>query len=221
MIVMDKTERCIKLAQEEHYCPHCNQRLSCCETPPFHVGDGLGWGTDIFFVCLNDECPLFADGWERFEEQYGHTASCRYMLLPGNKKGEAMMVGSREAFTGSIVDIDCLLSQNKRFCKEKEAVKELDTCLEEKKLEPVLYLILDECANLEGRERACELLSELNDLACIDPIRNHKFHHTEIEQRANLAINDILKANHRKECPYCAEIIKSQAKICKHCGKEI
>ena len=219
--MMDKTERCIKLAQEEHYCPHCKQRLSCCEAPLFHVGDGLGWGTDVFFVCLNDECPLFANSWEEFEQNYGHSASCRYMLTPGSTKGEPMMVGSKDAFTGSVIDIDILKKQNKRYCEEKSAILLLDTCVEEKNLEPVLYLLLDENAHIDGRKRAAELLTKLNDLACIDPLRNHQFRHTDIEQIVNMAIKDILKANFRKECPYCAEVIKAQAKLCKHCGKEV
>ncbi|RPI36371.1 MAG: zinc ribbon domain-containing protein, partial [Nitrospiraceae bacterium] len=29
------------------------------------------------------------------------------------------------------------------------------------------------------------------------------------------------KKNFTMECPYCAEIIKIRAKICKHCGKEL
>ncbi len=24
-----------------------------------------------------------------------------------------------------------------------------------------------------------------------------------------------------KECPFCAELIKKEAKVCKHCGKDI
>ena len=79
---MDK--RCYEIAKEEHYCPHCKERLSCCHTPPYHVGDGLGWGTEIFFVCLNDECPIFNRSWEEFEERYGQVSSCRYMTwCPG------------------------------------------------------------------------------------------------------------------------------------------
>jgi len=74
---------CKKYLDEKHFCPHCKEQLSCCSTPPIHVGDGLGWGTEAYFICLNDECSLFKNGWEHIEMQFGHRASYRYMLLPG------------------------------------------------------------------------------------------------------------------------------------------
>ena len=214
-------ESCTKYLEEEHYCPYCNSKLSCCTAPPIHVGDGLGWGSEILFICLNDECKLFVNGWQHTEEQYGHVASFRYMITPGSKSGTPMTVYSRDAFTDSIVDPESLKAQDKRRAREKEAQAKLDTCVKEKNLEPVLYLITDEKALSKNRLRACELLEQINDLDCIDPIRNHTFKHTEIEQKCNLIINNILNGHHKKECPYCAEIIKAQAKLCKHCGKEI
>jgi hypothetical protein len=214
-------ESCVKYAQEKHFCPHCQARLSCCETPPFHIGDGLGWGCDVMFVCLNDECPIYTKGWQHIEEQYGHAGSYRYMLLPGEKKGEVLMVGSQEAFTGCVIDPEALKKQNIRYQEEQEALTELATCVEKHNLQPVLKLILDECAGLNGRLKSCKLLVELNDLSCIDPIRNHLFTNKDIEQSANMAINQILQTNFKKECPYCTEIIKKQAKICMHCGKEL
>ena len=210
---------CLNYADEEHYCPHCKTRLSCCTTPPFHVGDGLGWGSDVFFVCLNDECSLFTNGWKHVEEQYGQSASFRFMMLPGEKTGGPMMVGSKTAFTGSTIDPEELKKKNSRFQKEKDSLEKLTTCVAEKNLEPVLFLITDEESSLEGRRKACELLSELCDVNCIDPIRNHTFRHTEIGQLAGLAIGNILQKTFQKECPHCSEIIKAQAKICKHCGK--
>ncbi|MDZ7641218.1 MAG: zinc ribbon domain-containing protein [Desulfurivibrio sp.] len=216
----NRTERCLRLAREEHYCPHCRQQLSCCQAPPFHIGDGLGWGTDILFVCLNDECSLYVKSWQDFEDRYGHSASCRYVLCPGNEKGEPMMVGGGNAFKGSEVDIEALQAQNKRFAREKEAIAQLATCVAEQNLEPVLYLLTDEHADLSDRKRACELLLELKDPACVDPLRNHDFYNPELEQLVNLAIGELLKSIHRKECPYCAEIVKSQAKACKHCGQQ-
>lgn len=213
------SDACLKYAREEHFCPHCQTRLTCCSTPPFHVGDGLGWGTDVFFVCLNNDCPLYVNGWRLVEEQYGQTASFRYMLLPGEVKGGPMMVGSQDAFTGCAVDQEAMLAKDSRYQREKAALTGLATCVAEANLEPVLYLITDEDAELEGRRRACALLAELGDIRCIDPIRNHSFRHTEIGQLAEMAIAALLKKTFQRECPYCAEIIKAQAKVCKHCGK--
>jgi hypothetical protein len=209
----------LKYAEEEHYCPHCRERLSCCQAPPFHFGDGLGWGSEIFFICLSDECSLFVNSWQQFEEQYGHSASCRYMQLPGEKKGSPVMVGGKDAFKGCLVDPESIMRQDHRFAMEKEAAENLAGSVAEKNLKPALYLLLDEAAGPANRERAIEALVEINDLACIDPIRNHQFKSTRIENQANLAIQAILKANYRKECPHCAEIIKAQAKLCMHCGK--
>jgi hypothetical protein len=184
-----------------------------------HVGDGLGWGTDVFFICLNDDCPLYANGWAHIEEQYGKVASYRYMKLPGDKKGSPMMVGSKIAFTGNIIDVESQKNSSERYIKEKEAIKQLETCVAEKNLDPVLFLITDEDSLLPGRRDACDKLEELCDLACIDPIRNHTFRHNEIGQKANLAISRMLKKMYKRECEFCSEIIKAQAKTCKHCGK--
>jgi len=213
------TDACLLYAAEEHYCPHCKNKLTCCSTPPFHVGDGLGWGTDVFFVCLNDECSLYKNGWKHVEEQYGQVASFRYMMLPGEKQGGPLMVGSNMAFTGCEIDVEAAKAKSARYVKEKESLEKLKTCVAEKNLEPVLFLITDEDSVLDGRRKACELLKELCDIRCIDPIRNHTFRHTEIGQLADLAIGEILKKTFQRECPHCSEIIKAQAKICKHCGK--
>lgn len=211
---------CKNYLDEKHDCPHCKEQLSCCNTPPIHVGDGLGWGTEVFFICLNDECPLYKGGWEHIENQFGHSASYRYMLLPGNTEGTPMMVGSQDAFKGCVIDPESIRLQDERYLKEKEAVAQLDTCVADKNLEPVLLLILDEGSKRANREKAAELLIELNDLSCIDPIRNHTFRDDELAHRVNLAIKQILKKNYKKECPDCTEIIKAQAQKCMHCGKE-
>ncbi len=211
---------CLKYSAQKHYCPHCETKLSCCETPPFHIGDGLGWGAEVMFICLNNDCPVFSNGWDQIENQYGHNGSYRYFLLPNEKKGDFVMVGSSEAFTGSIIEPKQLKAQNERFQNEKEALKQLDTCVEEKNLKPVLSLILDESAGHNGRLRAISLLVDLNDLSCVDPIRNHKFDASKIEHAVNSTIAGLLKNNFKKECPYCAEIIKLQAKVCMHCSKE-
>ena len=205
---------------EIHYCPHCKEKLDYCSVPPVHVGDGLGWGTEAYFICLNDNCPLFINGWKHIEAQFGHSASYRYMLLPGNTEGTPMMVGSKDAFKGCVIDPESIKLQDDRYAREKEAVAQLETCVADKNLEPVLFLILDNAADRKHREKAAVLLVELNDLSCIDPIRNHVFKDDNLAHKVNLAVTQLLKNNYKKECPDCSEIIKAQAQKCQHCGKK-
>jgi hypothetical protein len=181
--------------EENHTCPHCSSKMYCCEAPQFHVGDGLGWGSDVLFICLNE--------------------------LPGSKEGNLMMVGNEMAFKGAIIDPEALRSQNVRYQKELEAIRALDSCVENNDLAPALTLILDEAADKRQRQRAISLLLPLNNLKCIDPIRNHRFRDSSLEQESNMIITQLLQNNYAKECPYCAEIIKAQANKCMHCKTDL
>ncbi len=202
-------------------CPHCNQTMSCCEAPPIHVGDGLGWGSDVLFICLNDTCPLFLRGWEKIEKQFGHHASYRYMELPGSPEGNYMMVGNADAFKACIINKEELKSQNARFRREQDATQKLKSCVQDNNLEPVMTLLLDEAASKSIRVTAVEHLKELNNLACIDPLRNHVFRDPALEHKVNQVIAELLKNNFKKECPHCLEIIKAQAKKCMHCKENL
>lgn len=209
--------RDLSYLDEEKSCPHCKEPLSCCEAPPIHVGDGLGWGSEVLFICLNDHCSLFLKGWEQIELKYGHHSSYRYMELPGSKEGNVMMVGNSDAFKACIIDKEVLRSQNKRYQEEKAAVEELKTCIEKNNLAPVMTLLLDEQASRTARLSALELLPKLNNLDCVDPIRNHTFRDTALGQRVDMILTELLKVNFKKECPFCSEIVKAQAQKCMHC----
>jgi len=206
---------------EVHNCPRCQTPMSCCEAPPVHVGDGLGWGSEVLFICLNNECPVFKNGWQHIELQYGHRGSYRCMQLPGSKEQNVMMVASEYAFTGSIIDTEAVKMQNTRYTKEQEAVVALETCVENHNIEPILTLILDEAANLANRQKAVACLRQFNDLSCIDPIRNHTFKDTSLTQECGMIISEILKAHFKKECPHCTELIKAQAQKCMHCKADL
>jgi hypothetical protein len=211
----------LSFLNEKKTCPHCKQTLSCCEAPPIHVGDGLGWGSEVMFICLNDECSLFLRGWDQIETKYGHHASYRYMELPGSPEGNLMMVGNADAFKACVINKDVLMAQNERYYREKEAIEGLKTCLETKNLQPVMSLLLDEAVAKNDRVIAIEYLKKLNDLQCIDPLRNHRFRDPALEFAVKQAIEVILKANFKKECPHCLEIIKAQAKKCMFCKENL
>lgn len=214
-------EQALVFLNQKHICPHCRTDLSLCHAPPMHVGDGLGWGSEFLFICLNDECPLFVNGWDFIENQYGHTGSYRYMELPNSQESYSMMVASKYAFTGSMVDVAALQQQNARYQAEKEAIAQLCNCVAAKDLRPVIHLLTDNAAAIDIRRQAAELLAELNNIACIEPLRNHKFTDPSLEHAVNMSIRRILASHFLRECPYCAELIKARAQLCKHCGKEL
>ena len=211
----------MKYIEEKHYCPHCSGDLSLCHAPPVHVGDGLGWGSEYLFICLNDTCPLFVKGWDHIANQYGHVGSYRYMELPNSKEQYTMMVVTKDAFTGSIVDIESIKRQNVKYQQQQEALAALDACVEKRQLAPVLTVLLDESVKIDDRKRAASMLAALNDVTCIEPLRNHVFKDLHLQQEVNLAIGQILTRNFLKECPYCTELIKIRATVCKHCQREL
>ncbi|MFH0784747.1 MAG: zinc ribbon domain-containing protein [Pseudomonadota bacterium] len=213
--------RDLSFLDEEKICPHCKTELSCCEAPPIHVGDGLGWGSEVMFICLNDLCSLFLKGWDQIESKYGHHASYRYMELPGSPAGNIMMVGNADAFKACVINKDVLFAQNERYQKEKEALEGLKTCVEKNDIQPVMTLLLDEAATKSDRVLALEYLQKLNDLQCIDPLRNHKFRDPALEFAVKQVLENLLKANFKKECPHCKEIIKAQANKCMFCKENL
>lgn len=217
---MLSADDCLRYCEMEFYCPHCNTRLSPCETPPFHIGDGLGWGAEVMFVCLNDECPPYVSGWKHIEAAYGHVGSYRYMRLANEAKGELMMVGNQMAFTGSVLDPEVIRAANSRYNQECAWAKELDTCVADKNLTPVMGILLDEKASLNNKLKASRLLVPINDLSCIDALRNVEYKEGTLEHQKNQAIIELLRNNFKKECPDCMEIVQKKAVKCKHCGKE-
>lgn len=110
-----------------------------------------------------------------------------------------------------MVDVEALKRQNVRYQRQQKALAALGTCVAEKRLEPVLTLLLDESVRIDDRKRAVALLEPLNDLACVEPLRSHTFRDPHLEQEVNLAIGKLLANHFLKECPYCAELIKSRA----------
>lgn len=211
----------MRYLDETKYCPHCKQQLSCCEAPPIHVGDGLGWGSEVLFICLNDACPIFLNGWDKIEQQYGHHASYRYMETPNSSEKNYMMVGNADAFKACVINKEELIAQNKRYQQQKEMLARLATSVAEKDITAPLAVLLEEAAAKDKRREAADCLAAIGDLAIIDPLRNHTFRDPALEHAANTAIKAVLKKNFKKECPYCAELVKEQAKKCMHCQADL
>jgi hypothetical protein len=80
-------------------CPHCGSRLK-----KWLVPEGSSWSEEFFFVCFNDECPYYREGWEWMQQQYGQTASYRYMFNPVHNTSSSIPVWSDSATREMIVE---------------------------------------------------------------------------------------------------------------------
>lgn len=82
-------------------CPHCGSCLV-----KWLVPDGSSWDEEFFFVCFNDECSYYREGWEWMMEQYGQRASYRFALNPINGAVLMIPVWSDSATREMIVEDD-------------------------------------------------------------------------------------------------------------------
>jgi hypothetical protein len=193
------------MAQPKPSCPHCGTEMNLWEVPPMNVGDGLGWGAPFLFLCFNDECPLFQQGWKNMKENYAHTASYRCMNYPGTEQYELIPVFSNQGARGQIIDDEVLVEQE----AIKEAIKNgfsmLAECFVRKDSPSVLTILIDPAHPNRVRQKAAEMIGDIGEVEAIEPLRNAKFGNQHFT----------------RECPFCAEIIKKRATVCKHCGKEV
>ena len=209
------------LEQEKPICPNCNKEMDLWEVPPVTFSDGLGWGTPYLYVCFNDECPMYVSGWDNLMENYSHRASYRCIKSPFGKNFEAMPVFSPMGGQGQIITEQALMEQE----VIKEAIKKgfniLAECYTSKDDLTVVRMLLDPHEPMRVRVKAAEMTGDLSGLEAIDLINNFKFENDILKEKATTAVAKIHERNFTRECPFCAEIIKKRAKICKHCNRDV
>jgi len=209
------------MAQDKPTCPDCGKVMSLWEVPPINFSDGLGWGSPYLYICFNDDCPIYRQGWENMKENYNQTASYRRMNYPGTDQFELMPVFSPMGGQGQIIDDQVLLQEEML----KEAIKKgfsiLAQCFVDKDSPTVLRILLDPTEPARVRLKAAEMLGDIGELEAIEPLQNLKVGNELIEEQLTKSIAQIHERFFTRECPFCAEIIKKRAKVCKHCGKDL
>lgn len=209
------------MAMDKPKCPHCNQEMNIWEVPPITFSDGLGWGTPYLFLCFNDECPLYRSGWKDLEENFAQTASYRCMNYPGTEQFELMPVFSPMGATGQIIDDQVVMEQEMLKENIKKGFSILAECYVSKNTPTILSLLLDTAEPVRVRVKAAEMIGDIGELDAIEPIRNLKIGNEILQKEIEEAVVKIHERFYTRECPFCAEIIKKRANVCKHCGKEI
>ena len=209
------------LSQDKPKCPHCGSEMTIWEVPPFSFSDGLGWGTPYLFICFNDECSLYVQGWENMEENYSQCASYRCMNYPGTKQFECIPVFSRTGGTGQIIDEEILAEQEILKEKTKRGFSILTDAYLAKDHVTVVRMLLDGTEPQRVRLKAAEMIGDIGVLEAIEPIKSARFGSEITQKKVDESIKKIHERFFTRECPFCAEIIKKRAKICKHCGQDV
>ena len=79
-------------------CPHCGQEMKKWQVPITST-----WPNEFFFVCFNDDCSYFVQGWEQMWEQQATRASYRCRLDPDTGKCAALPVWFYDALKNNII----------------------------------------------------------------------------------------------------------------------
>ncbi|MBI5549916.1 MAG: zinc ribbon domain-containing protein [Desulfobacterales bacterium] len=209
------------LALKKPSCPHCGQEMKMWEVPPISFSDGLGWGEPILFMCFNDECPLYVQGWKDLEENYAQRASMRCFNYPGTEQFECMPVFSSMGGTGQIIDDEVMAQEEMLKQQTKKGFSILADCYVNKDGVTVMRLLSDACEPVRVRLKAAEMIGDIGELEAVEPLRCMKAANQKLQEAIDGAVNKIHERYFTRECPFCAEIIKRRAKICKSCGKEV
>jgi hypothetical protein len=80
-------------------CPHCESRLV-----KWLVPEEASWNEDYFFVCFNDDCSYYRQGWEWMRERYNQHVSYRQAFNPTTGAQFPLPVWSASATREMIVD---------------------------------------------------------------------------------------------------------------------
>jgi hypothetical protein len=62
------------------------------------------WSNDFFFVCFNDDCPYYVQGWDLMWERQAIRASYRCRLDPDSGKFVPLPVWSVDALKDAIIE---------------------------------------------------------------------------------------------------------------------
>jgi ribosomal protein L37AE/L43A len=209
------------IAQDKPDCPHCGETMSLWEVPMMTMDDGLGWGTPFLYVCFNDECTLYESGWKNIEENYGRRASYRCMCYPDSGTYECMPVWGPQGGQGQIIDDEVMRERKRRDEKTEKGLAVLAECLVSEDKVTVQRILLDPAEPPRVRLKAAEVMGDVGDTVSIDALKENKYGNDILRKGVEEAINKIHERHYTRECPFCAEIVKKRANVCKHCGKDV
>ena len=87
------------MEQEIKKCPHCSHPLKKWQCPP-----ETSLGVEYLYVCFNNECPYFLNGWDWMREKFNQRVSYRYRYNSFTDQSGPLPVWSKDALRDYIVE---------------------------------------------------------------------------------------------------------------------
>ena len=84
---------------EKPICPHCGEKLKKWTTPSAST-----WNSEFQYVCFNDKCTYFVNGWKWMMEKYNVNSSYRYRYDPTTGESGPVPVWSYDALKADIIE---------------------------------------------------------------------------------------------------------------------
>jgi hypothetical protein len=164
------------LTQERPKCTYCGMKMHIWEVPQFPFEDGLGWGTPYLFVCFNNQCPMYEQGWDNVRRNYGRHASYRCICYPGKDTYGCMAIFSQDGATGQIIadEIAAAKLEALKTAIERK-ISFLEGCHAANDWESVLKMLFDPIERDNIKIKAVDIIRKIGTTKAIEPIRNKNF----------------------------------------------
>jgi hypothetical protein len=122
---------------------------------------------------------------------------------------------------GQIIDDAAVAAEEALKESIKKGFSILADCFVNQDGPTVLKMVLDPTEPMRVRVKAAEMIGDIGETDAIEPLRNLKVGNQVLEKKLEDSVKKIHERFYTRECPFCAEIIKKRAKICKHCDREV
>lgn len=94
----------MSLMNEAPECSHCGKRMSKSAPPDSPFGGCSTWSGDFIYICFNDECPYFIEGWDWMWNNYHHKTSYRHMMDPTTGQTKPIPVKTKNTLRECILE---------------------------------------------------------------------------------------------------------------------
>jgi hypothetical protein len=98
-LIIDKQGVQAMTTEESPNCPHCGEQMLKWQPPPENT-----WSEPFQYVCFNDDCNYYLEGWEYMEKTRKSKTSYRCRLNPRNNICDPIPVWTKHDLKDGIIE---------------------------------------------------------------------------------------------------------------------